>query len=344
MSNHRLRLDPWAASSLLQKSVRRGETDLAKHAAHALYRFRGQAIFRRLSMIAVEDIGIGDVALLQDVTRISTDKALRSVLGSDLDLIDQLCGRMAEAVKDRSADYLWSLTQLESAVEERTQLQRLPVAELISIALNADVSLVRRAVAALVACTFPSKDEPVLRVDRVKQLLEAFPIKSPQLHDAVARLAKIRAHPFCLMLPLIWSRWSQEGAELKIAADDLPAAEFVNDIPLYVFDFHTAAGKHAIARFAHENDSLRPLLAKWVPRDRWAESTQIGAFYVDAAPVARRLQWFEGSRLSHTGFVADMNLAGCPSEGATSILECMRAKLPDLNAARRRALGQSRQK
>jgi hypothetical protein len=295
-------------------------------------------------MIAVEDIGIGDVELLEEIVRIGTDKQLRSILGSDVALIDDLCGRMAGAVKDRSTDNLWSLTKLESAVEQRTQLQRLPAADLISIATDAGVPLVRRAVAALFACTFPSNDQPVLRPDRVEQLLDAFPIKSPPLQDAVVRLAKIRAHPFCLMLPLIWSCWRQDGAELAIASDDMPDPEFVNGIPLYTFDFHTAAGKHAIRRFTHENVALRPHLSRWVTRDRWAEVTQIGAFYVDAAPVARRLRWSEGSRLSHIGFIADMNLAGCPSEGATAILQCVRANLPHLNGARRRALGHSAEK
>ena len=50
--------DPWLISSLLQKSIRRGETDIARRAALTLSKHRGAAIWRRLIVIAFEDIGI----------------------------------------------------------------------------------------------------------------------------------------------------------------------------------------------------------------------------------------------------------------------------------------------
>ena len=65
-----LNLDPWAASSLLQKAIRRGETALAQQAAAKLHGQRGNGIWRRLMTIAVEDIGIADVQLISDVVRL----------------------------------------------------------------------------------------------------------------------------------------------------------------------------------------------------------------------------------------------------------------------------------
>ncbi len=60
-----LPLDPWTASSLLQKAIRRGDTDLAQWAASTLHRQRGASIWRRLVLIAFEDVGIGDLALVE---------------------------------------------------------------------------------------------------------------------------------------------------------------------------------------------------------------------------------------------------------------------------------------
>src|SRR5690242_5959075 len=103
-----VKLDPWVASSLLQKGIRRGETELAQYAARFLHQYRGVAIWNRLLTIAVEDIGIADLDLLLEVTRLGTDKALRSVLASDAELIQDVVVKLAAAPKDRSADYLHS--------------------------------------------------------------------------------------------------------------------------------------------------------------------------------------------------------------------------------------------
>ncbi|MES2327141.1 MAG: hypothetical protein V4499_07385 [Pseudomonadota bacterium] len=286
-------------------------------------------------MIAVEDIGIGDIELVQEVTRIGTDKVFRSVLSSDADLIDDLCWKMASAVKDRSADYLiCAAEKLESAAVERAALMRLPTDELMMAAADDTAPLTRRAVAALLACTDRGKKDK-LRPDRVEQFLDGLPVKVLPLHDAVLSLAHAQAEPFCIMLPLIRSRWSQEGGILNVAEDELPTPEFYDGIPLYTFDFHTAAGKYAIGKFAHRNSDVRAALAKWVPQDRWTEVVCIVAFYVDAAPVARRLNWAGGSQLAETGFIADMIGAGCKPDGIGAVIDAMRRNLADLNRYRR---------
>jgi hypothetical protein len=53
--------DPWIVSSLLQKSIRRGETEIARCAALTLFKHRGSSVWRRLMVIAFEDVGIGSL-------------------------------------------------------------------------------------------------------------------------------------------------------------------------------------------------------------------------------------------------------------------------------------------
>ncbi len=73
-----LRCDRWIASSLLQKSIRRGEVELARRAASTLHAFDRNAIWRRLIVIACEDVGVGDIdALLETfLAAASTDLLL----------------------------------------------------------------------------------------------------------------------------------------------------------------------------------------------------------------------------------------------------------------------------
>jgi hypothetical protein len=63
-------VDPWVASSLLQKAIRRGDADLAERAAITLHRLRGRSIWRRFLVIAFEDIGVASVDVRRDHDRL----------------------------------------------------------------------------------------------------------------------------------------------------------------------------------------------------------------------------------------------------------------------------------
>lgn len=53
-------LSPWMAMSLLQKAVRRGRSDFALRAAATLLRDAPDRLWRRLGVIAFEDVGLGN--------------------------------------------------------------------------------------------------------------------------------------------------------------------------------------------------------------------------------------------------------------------------------------------
>jgi hypothetical protein len=98
--------DSWIVSSLLQKSIRRGETEIAQRAALTLFKLRGSAIWRRLMVIAFEDVGIGSVDAVTMTVAAGSDAAARKACGGDLRVAVYLASVLAEAPKDRSADYL----------------------------------------------------------------------------------------------------------------------------------------------------------------------------------------------------------------------------------------------
>src|SRR6266851_240507 len=100
-----LNCDRWIASSLLQKSIRRGEVELAQRAACTLHAFDRSAIWRRLVVIACEDVGVGDIDALLETFLATTSTDLRRQCGEAL-VLGSVVRRLAEAVKDRSADYL----------------------------------------------------------------------------------------------------------------------------------------------------------------------------------------------------------------------------------------------
>ena len=73
-----LPIDPWLASSLLQKAIRRGEADVAARAALTLFRLRRAAIWRRFMVIAFEDVGAASIDALVVAVRAAIDPGWRA--------------------------------------------------------------------------------------------------------------------------------------------------------------------------------------------------------------------------------------------------------------------------
>jgi hypothetical protein len=112
-------------------------------------------------------------------------------------------------------------------------------------------------------------------------------------------------------------------------------------MPLYALDKHTRLGREAIWRLAYENDSVRTCLARFVPAGQRRSAAYVAAFYVDAAPVAKRSMWDQSEALEAFGIERDLIHAGVPAEGIQPLLEAMRANLEHLNELRAQILARA---
>jgi hypothetical protein len=134
------------------------------------------------------------------------------------------------------------------------------------------------------------------------------------------------------MVPLIWL--AARNSENRVCDCAVPPLVKADDVPLYALDKHTRLGREAIWRFACENDSVRACLARFVPTSQQRSAAYVAAFYVDAAPVARRLVWDQSVALEAFGIERDLHHGGVPAEGIQPLLEAMRANLGHLNGLR----------
>jgi hypothetical protein len=283
--------DPWVVSSLLQKSIRRGETEIARHAAFTFFHHKGAAVWRRLMVIAFEDVGIGSVDALTTTVAAAGDSAWRKNHGGDLKLAAYLAGLLAEAPKDRSADYLCDardhplLADFWRAVENASSESRL------SHVQDQALGLPQRAVAALSALGIGSRGDISRGTGGLEALLTSFrELEVPEELVAATRIAAARTRePITAMVPLIWLAARQ--SENRVCDCAVPPLVKAADVPLPALDKHTRLGREAIWRFAYENDSVRACLARFVPARQKRSAAYVAAFYVDAAPVARRLVW-----------------------------------------------------
>ena len=109
--------DRWTALSALQKSIRRGDSHTAQRALASLYRDDPSSTWRRLLIIACEDVGIGALgAVIVTVTRCANAKAFRE-MGRDEAAALATARMLAEAPKDRSADLLFAVVLRDPALE-----------------------------------------------------------------------------------------------------------------------------------------------------------------------------------------------------------------------------------
>jgi hypothetical protein len=334
--------DPWVVSSLLQKSIRRGEVEIAQRAALTLFKLRGSAIWRRLMVIAFEDVGIGGVDAVTMTVAAGSDAAYRRACGGDLRVAIHLAGVLAQAPKDRSADHLAGAKDHPALAEFAGAMATATVGARLSNVRDRALDLTRRAIAAWFAS---GGGDGGAHKDDLGELLAVFrDLGMPEDLVAATGVAAGRTRePITVMVPLIWLAASTRQ-QRSVRDCPVPPLASAGDVPLYALDEHTRLGREAIWRLACENDVVRACLECFVPASRRRRAVNVAAFYADAAPVARRLMWDQSRSLETFGTERDLLLAGLPAEGIGPLLEAVRANLDHLNELRTQILGRTRAK
>ncbi|MEC5292106.1 MULTISPECIES: hypothetical protein [unclassified Aurantimonas] len=337
--------DAWIASSTVHKAIRRGDAETAERAILTLIRHRGTGIFRRLMVIAYEDIGIAAPDLLVTLTQLCTDARLRRQYGDTPTVARWIVRAMAAAPKERSSDYL-----ICSAVHRpdwechREAVGALSIRERIAVATDAEQPLALRATASWFASGVEAGTEKRIGGGDLTGLMTAYinaGLPEP-MGLAIQAAARATREPIVLMLPPLLQELRRSGNEPTSRSVTVPPTLFVNGVPTYALDKHTRAGRQAIVTFARENQDVRSALERHVPEFRHRDAAYLAAFYTDAMPVANRFEWDQVDELETLGRVTDLLWAGIPVEGMVDILAAFQSNLDHLNEVRARLLQPSR--
>jgi hypothetical protein len=333
-------VDPSIVSSLLQKSIRRSEVEIAQRAALTLFKLRGSAIWRRLMVIAFEDVGIGSVDAVTMTVAAGSDAALRKACGGDLRVAIHFAGVLAEAPKDRSADHLAGAKDHPALAGFVQATANASIALLLSSVRDTALDLPHRAFATWFVSGVG--DGSAHKGD-LGELLAVFrDLGVPEDLVVATGIAATRSRePITVMVPLIWLA-ANKSMQRRVCDCPVPPLVTAGNVPLYALDEHTRLGREAIWRLACENDAVRTCLERFVPASRRRRATNVAAFYADAAPVARRLVWAQSERLEAFGIERDLLVAGVPPEGIGPLLEAVCANLGHLNELRTQILCRTR--
>lgn len=325
--------DPWIMSSLLQKAIRRADTALALRAAATLVQSRGRRIWRRLAIIAVEDIGIGDMPVISEVLSLarcgkgqSREHAFR--------LVAEAVEILSSATKDRSADYLICAAKgLHRWEQVRAGITRLSVPERIALSVG-DGPIGERAVSCWFASGVEWEGEHRFDASNLPGLLSAF--RGRGVPDAIVAATeetiRLTRHPIAVMLPLLWHENTRSGN--RVHRDDLPPSAHADGLPLYALDFHTRLGRYAIGRFSRECRVLADHLAQHAPEFRHRTIVNIAAFYAEAAVTRDRLVWSRAREFEDLGLETDFSEAGFSAGLGRELVELVRNHLDHLNRIR----------
>lgn len=336
-----LNISAWLAMSLLQKSIRRGETGHALKAAASLFRAEPDRLWRRLTVAVFEDIGLGSLDLIAPVLVATSSKAIRRLLGGDWAVATALVERMAAARKCRAADdLLMTAIAHPGYASDRLNQAEMTVPDLMDI-VTGDSSIITRGIALFnatgtdrcpVRTMLTRKGDP--RYAFEKMLQTGFP-------HCVLELAQWGSGRMREPLPVFVALLSSAvpprstGYEPAEQDDDITPTEMIGDVPAWCVDYYTRPGRAALATFLKRDTPT----GRWIgenahPRKK-VELLGGLVFRAEGGLLRRRLQWPVGRQLRHA---MEVEAAGFGVADASEVLDLLRQDLPLLNAERRHVL------
>ena len=327
--------DSWIASSALHKAIRRGDLATALSAALRYRELRGSDIWRRLLVIAFEDVGGANAGALQAASCVARPEC-RIQLGGDLAALLGAVARMVESVKDRSADHLICAAHSHPLFEDlRASIGNRALEARIETAANIQLPIAERAIAAWFSSGVEWGSERRVGRGDLAMLLTAF--AGTGIPDSVLAATAIAARrtqePITIMAPLLWQAIGDDK-HVKQQVIAVPDDHPVKGIPLYALDNHTRLGRHAIKAFSTRNQEIAAALNALVPDFRAHRVAGLAAFYVDAALVSQCLVWGGATEIERVGLEADFVGVGVQPADIPDLLTLFRSHLNELNAIR----------
>ena len=330
-----LRCDRWLALSAMQKSIRRGDGLTAQRALATLYRDDPSSTWRRLLIIACEDIGIAALrAVVMTATRCANAKALRE-MGKDEAAVLATARMLAEAPKDRSADLLFAVVLHDPALETmRSRCRSVSVARRLEFVADPTLSLPERALAVWHSSGVEAWGEQRIGPGDVDALMQTYAeLGVPgRLLEAVAVAIKKARDPFVLLLPLLWL--AAAGSESKLLDLPLTPSTLINGVPLYALDKHTRLGRQAIGRFARENAEIAQFLTERGCGSGDDGALRIAVFHGDGALTRPTLQWRHSAELAATGVAAAFGSSNAAEGVGAELVQLVAAHIADLDTIR----------
>ena len=224
--------------SLLQKAIRRGDDLQALRAGFYLLSIDYRSLWRRLVVIAWEDISFGDFDLCGMITAASGSKRWRTKYGGEWRVASFLISALCKSQKNRVSDDLLVVVEHEASLAEiRDRLGTAHLTELRSTAFNPKADIYHRAIAAwyLLGTDKYGSDVLYRRSGDVDRYFSDYNQYEPIEHVlAVCRVAVSRSGTILpAMIVLLWNDWRQPKQHTQAISDHIEPQALIRGCLLY---------------------------------------------------------------------------------------------------------------
>lgn len=337
----------WVASSAWQKSIRRGDVQTAKIMATALWRHESAYPWRRIGVVALEDVGAANPHLVTQIMYALKSKKWREQQGGDLKVLLYFTESLALSLKDRvSCDLeIWADQDPELA-SVREELAGYSRDALKTLASEPQEDLVRAHLAMrYLAGTkkFPGKNLVSGRPGYFEDVIEvSHALGLSEEHRTLLGMMRSRGGSMPLSFPYaLWLKHTTEA--VGILQDPVQDLGAVGPYPSHAFDLHCFQGKRAISYFSKACAPMRQwILDQGVPEKRVRDVVLELLFRAETDLLDRRLDynqsWTLRQRSAEAVVVAWTPL---PRDKVAEGESLLRAHLPDMHQARLRIMNGS---
>ncbi len=325
--------DRWLVSSAMQKAIRRGEIERALNAASALWQQDRQSFWRRLHIICLEDVGIGNLdAVIKTLSAVSSFQWRRKIGDERAGL--HLTRLLAASDKNRMSEELF--TQAERMPGYRGLRENLAKAEdslLMDYAGHENSPLIERAIALwLLAGTkkYPSDRMPARTGFPEKAAEVIYSLKAPpELIEACISVMGRTSWPLSIFLPLIWQEKQKLPRPLYVFYNPIAVMPDVEGIPLYAADMFTRVGQSSIRQLKKTVQELKQFSPKQIG---------LALFYTEGCKLNKVLtcEFMESFRQGSE--TADIEGAGLDLPSYMGLRDALIENMDTFNRIRRREL------
>lgn len=293
--------DKYIAMSLLQKAIRRGEFGYAYTSALNLMNLNARAFWRRLMIIAFEDIGVANIDLIGRVTTVAGDKRLRQSLGDDRQVAATLIYEMCTSAKDRSTDDILEYVERAPVMTNlMADLAEADMSERLTCATDCASPLSHRAAAALAAAIGLPSDMAV-HGEKIACANGYFDALTEAGFDPLCvELSRLGLRRSGVSLPVFLPLLDRglKSEQVTEQDDAFPPETLISGIPSWTYNGHTRVGLAAFRAYGQRSAAMRDFLAEYA-NGELSKSKTVGAlvFPLESGQMTRRLHWPTGDRI-----------------------------------------------
>lgn len=333
------REDRWRLASSLQKAIRRADASAAMRAAHACHSVDPAYLRKRLVVIAIEDVMLGNLRAVAWTLALAGNSSARRAAG-DLKVAVWLAQALASGAQDRTACDLVTVVDFDrERHSEMAMLASWPDEALADAATDLERPVAGRMAATwMLAGTkrFPNLNAPDWN-DRPRAPLMSLMVRAgmPLVLCYLADRAAIRGGG-CMhasLLPM-WQMIQADEDELRFIAGDLPDDPGIGRLLSCSYDMHTRPGQVAIKRLMSV-PVVASALDTVAPTHRKAATFE-AVFAVEGGKLARRVSSPQIDALAADidDLVLAYNGVGAAEE-RQALLRAVTQSLPELHRLRR---------